>query len=284
MNMKLVKSKKNGIKQNLLIFGLILSISVSFTGLKSQSISTIGEIYNYEIGDIFHFNFLAYSPGSGYGSITNIEILNKYYSQNNDTLFYIRDIDFKSSSSENPEWTYDYYIDTIFYFNLDSLINMGQIDSVGTDVDLYNGRLINYITTGTGEEDIYSKRYVNGCGRSYNNYRTWGGLTEATTELVYYKKGNEEWGTPMLVSIYDNESNNPDLIVYPNPAKSTINIMTNDVETIELKIIALSGELVKTLKLSAESKTIDISQLSIGIYILEIKKNDRIIYKKLIKE
>ena len=279
-----MKSKTIRIRHRLMIFGLILSISVSSTGLKSQSISTIEEIYDYEIGDIFHFNFLGHGPGFGDASITNIEILNKYYSQNNDTLFYIRDIDYKASSSENPNWTYDYYIDTIFCFNLDSLINMGQIDSVSTNTDLYNGRLINYITTGTGEEDIYSKRYVNGCGRAYNNYYTWGGLTEATTELVYYKKGNEEWGTPLFVSIYDTESNDPDFIVYPNPAKSTINILTNDIETIDLKIIAMSGELVKAIKLSTELKTIDISQLSKGIYILEIKKNDRIIYKKLIKE
>jgi hypothetical protein len=210
--------------------------------------------------------------------------LNKYYSQNNDTLFYIRDIDFKSSSSENPNWAYDYYIDTIFYFNLDSLINIGQIDSVSTNIELYNGRLINYITTGTGEEDIFSKRFVIGCGRTYDNYRTWGGLTEATTELVYYKKGTEEWGTPMLVSIDNIKSNNTDIIIYPNPAKSTLNIITNDIETIDMRIISMSGKLVKTIKLSTESKTIDISQLRTGIYILGIKQNDIIIYKKLIKE
>ena len=277
-----MKIKTYRIKFDLLTFGLILILFILSAGLKSQSISTRAEIYDYEIGDIFHIHFLGNGPGFGDASITNIEILNKYYSQNNDTLFYIRDIDYRASSSENPDWTYEYYIDTIFYFNLDSLINMGQIDSVSTNINLYNGRLINYITTGT--EDIYSKRYVIGCGRAYNNYRTWGGATEATTELVYYKKGNEEWGTQMLVSIYDTESNNPDLIIYPNPAESTINILTNNVETIDLKIIAMTGELVKTRKLSAESKTIDISQLRTGIYILEIKKNNRIIYKKFIKK
>lgn len=279
---ELVKSKKNGIRYSLMIFGLILSISVSSTGLKSQDISTVGEIYDYEIGDIFHFYFLGNGPGFGDASITNIEILNKYYSRNNDTMFYIRDIDRMTSSMENPDWVYDYYIDTIFYFNLDSLINMGQIDSVYTDLDLYNGRLINYVTI--EEYSTTFKSFAVGCGQTINRYISHDFTTEAETRLIYYKKGNEEWGNQIIVSIFNPHSNNSDIIVYPNPAKSIINIISKNGKTFDLKIFTLFGELVKTIKLNSELKTIDISKLKAGIYLLVIRKNDKIIYKKLIKE
>lgn len=270
-----MKSKNIRIRKSLKIFGLILSIFVTSTGLKSQSISTVGEIYDYEIGDIFHIHYLEHYNGADqFYSTTNIEILNKYYSQNNDTLFYIRDIDYH----EFYPSIYEYHNDTIFYSNLDSLINNGLIDEVYTDPDLYNGRLINSIN-----QYIGWRKFAVGCGLTFFQ-EVYGSSGRNESNLVYYKKGDEEWGDQMLVSIYDTKSNDTELIVYPNPAKSTINILSSDVETIDLKIISMAGELVKAIKLRSELKTIDISQLRNGIYILEINKNDKVIYKKIIKE
>ena len=111
-----MKSKNIRIRKSLKIFGLALSIFVLSTGLKSQSILTIGEIYDYELGDIFHIEHIDTGAGFEFHSITNIEILDKYYSQDNDTLFYVRDIAYKSIYGPPPSgWNYDYYTDIIFY-------------------------------------------------------------------------------------------------------------------------------------------------------------------------
>ena len=79
-------------KKYLIQFLLVTLLIIALTPLKtvSQEISTVGEIYDYEIGDIFHFDLFCW------GCVideTKIQIINKYYSQNNDTLYYTRDID-----------------------------------------------------------------------------------------------------------------------------------------------------------------------------------------------
>ncbi len=265
-----------------LIFAILLSIYLIPSNLKSQDISTVGEIYDYEIGDIFHFDF--YGTGSGYGmsSVTNIEIIDYYYSQNNDTIFYVRDIDYKESSSENPQTTYEYYIDTIFYDNIDSLINSGFIDSVYTNLNMYNGRTINHVSY--GNEDTWTLNFVNGCGQVETNYTSWGHTVYSEDKLVYYKKGDEEWGNPLPVSVENINANTIDIKIYPNPTKDFVNIKSPDFENCVVTITSLTGKKSKTTELITTLTSIDISDLTSGIYLMCIKKNERTIYRKFIKE
>ncbi len=133
--------------------------------LNGQSISTISEIYNYEIGDIFHTREYESSPGSGFSKYFNIQIIDKYYSSNNDTLYYLCDVKTALSTNINPQYVYNSYLDTIFYTNLDSLINGGQIDTVYYS-SYYNGKKTNswsyfYV------EDYTNLLYIDGCGGPY---------------------------------------------------------------------------------------------------------------------
>jgi hypothetical protein len=58
-----------------------------------QSVSTISEIYNYEINDIFHTSESGYNAMyGGFQQYSNIQIVNKFYSPGNDTLNYICDV------------------------------------------------------------------------------------------------------------------------------------------------------------------------------------------------
>ena len=188
-----------------LIFLFLLTGNASI----SQEISTTGEIYDFETGDIFHFGE---STSSTY-KISNIEILNKYYSVDHDTVYYVRKINAKRNSQENPSWIFENYIDTVNYFNLDSLVNQGDINTVYSTEELYNNRLINFkYYSGPGYE--YSYRFVAGCGVARYHYYGWDGSTswEMADKLVYFKKGDEIWGLPNPVSV--SETNNLSLISY----------------------------------------------------------------------
>jgi hypothetical protein len=67
----------------------ITSLFILLSGfIFSQEFPTKGEIYNYDIGDIFHIHEYASASGSGFSATVNIEILEKYYSENGDTVFY----------------------------------------------------------------------------------------------------------------------------------------------------------------------------------------------------
>lgn len=266
-----------------LFFAILLSVYITTPiNLKSQDISTVGEIYNFEIGDNFHFDFYGNGPGYGMSSVTNIEIVDFYYSQNSDTIYYIRDIDYKESSSENPQTTYEYYIDTIFYTNLDSLIHSGFIDSVYTNENLYNGRTINHVSY--GNEDTWTLNFVNGCGQVETNFTSWGGTLYSTDKLVYYKKGEEEWGFPRPVTVEDINANSTDVNIYPNPSKNYINIKSNDLINSTLTITSLTGNKIKTIELITNLTSIDISNLNSGIYLISIKKDEQIYYKKFMKK
>lgn len=214
--------------KNLMRSGITFVILVSILSLlkvpplNAQEISTIRQIYDFETGDVFHIKAEGFSPNSGYLSITYIEITDKYFSQNMDTVFYSRDIGYGVSSTYYPEWTVEYYTDTVYYTDLDQLINDGDIDSVYSDPEFYNGRLINY----NEPFPAWNKyKFVIGCGIALDYYHNWDYDYGETKELKYYKKGDEIWGDSLLLGV-DNENlvYNLYVQVYPNPFISDLYI------------------------------------------------------------
>lgn len=197
------------------VFVLIQSFVLTLVG---QTISTNAEIYNFDIGDIFHY----FEIMSGSGSSTNIEsniiITAKYYSLNNDTLYYVRNIAKRESNSFDTTVVYIYLKDTVSYSNLLSPVNAGIIDSVFIDITKYNGSKINQDTTN------YFDLYVESLGKAkdmiYYDPIT---LTEHSINLVYYKKGNEVWGNPVPISIDSKTPNDVYIKAYPNPVSTIIN-------------------------------------------------------------
>lgn len=251
--------------------------------LNSQSISTIGEIYDYEIGDEFHYSFIGWTPGYGEGTETNIEILNKYYSLNQDTVFYVQDIK-ERTTDDPPNWTYNFSIKTIFYTFLDSLINFGVIDSVYSNTNLYFGRKINYYKDEWWSGDTYEYWYTEGCGRVHYEYASNGGLYNAEDDLVYYKKGSEIWGIPNYITVGQREYNEFDFSIYPNPSQDYFNIKTINPINTSIELFSVTGQIIKQMELEMEFTKINIAGLKPGMYILVLKNDGNMFYRKLIKE
>jgi len=267
---------------NLFSVGLFVLISLTVNSLKSQNISTVGEIYDFEINDIFHHEYRGGDGTNGETIITNIEIIDKYYSTDNNTVYYIVDFAKKSISSWNPEWTYTYCIDTINYTNLDSLINFGEIDTVYSNGNLYHGRLINVFEENDGNYHLVSK-YVIGCGNAeWYSFSAAGG--ESSDYLVYYKKGSEVWGQPLTVDVSNHKAVDFELTIYPNPSTTSITFKYEKSLNGYVDIYSAQGVFIKKQDLQPELKTLDISYLNPGIYILIFVLNDKTYYKKIIKE
>ncbi len=265
-----------------LISGIIFIISLTPNTLISQDISTRGEIYNFDINDIFHHEYIGGDGTNGERVITNIEIIDKYYSSDSNIVYYIRDFMRKTISSWNPVWTYTYRIDTIQYANLDLLIQEGEIDTVYSNTNLYNGRLINQFEHDDGDV-YYISRYVVGCGvAEWYSFNSSGG--ESSDYLVYYRKGSEVWGQPLIVDIGENKSKDSELLIYPNPASNTINIEYDKLINGHIEIYSINGTYIEKIELKPESKNIDISKLNMGSYIFKFCFTDKMIYKKIIKK
>lgn len=258
-------------------FKQVLFISLLFLSLSStcQQTSTVLEIYNYNVGDIFHVLAWGSSPGGGFDNQYSYEITGKYYSPGNDTLYYPRHVRTAESNSIDPEWVFEDYYDTVFYNNLDSLINHGSIDSVYSDTALFNGRIINeqYLNF---EYVFREYQYVEGCGGPYEWFTNIEEYVDYSIELKYFKKGDEEWGEPLMVSTGPILTINNPLKVYPNPFISEFTIELNNINSknCEGLIFDLNGKQLLQFPLKAnQSNAVHLPGLGKGLYLLKIKGN-----------
>ena len=82
-----------------------------------------------------------------------------------------------------------------------------------------------------------------------------------------------------------NQFTEKSLVVYPNPAKNSLNV-SNDSNTLidAIEFSDLNGRVVKSLKVNATSSEISINELSSGIYMMKVYTENGIATKKIIKE
>jgi len=140
--------------------------------------------------------------------------------------------------------------------------------------------------------------YVDGCFHSYDYFIGLGGpyyccdywYTIDCHKLVYYKKGNTEWGTPFSIPKYEKDYS---FNIYPNPTTGDLIIENragivcqarNDVQNIE--IFDVYGRKVSSHHhiTSSSNHLINISNLNSGIYFVKITTDTGEVVKKVIKQ
>ncbi len=265
---------------------LVIILLVFGSSIKAQEASTRGEVYDFDIGDTFHKEFWGYAAKYWYENYTNYTILDKYYSADEDTVFFVRDIALMEHSYGAEQWEYEYYIDTIFYDSLNLLIPDA---SVYVDPDYYNGRIINQTYSlvtwdDWGYEEIID-RYVVGCGHAYNWYEfsdSEEGYAHAVEQILYYKKGNEEWGIPHVVSTPESLNIENNILVFPNPSDGQINISLGKKieDPYQFSLYGITGVLIKTYLLYQESTSLYFNDLESGCYFYTIQEEKGMIKSK----
>jgi hypothetical protein len=126
---------------------------------------------------------------------------------------------------------------------------------------------------------LTADKYIMGLGGPYYSCThtfCWGGEER---KLVYYKKGDITWGSPLEISGIADISNAKDIKVYPNPSKKDIYITFPDSNYHNpcIYIYNIQGELQKVKQLESNNSLINISELRKGIYILKIADNETIL-------
>lgn len=106
------------------------------------------------------------------------------------------------------------------------------------------------------------------------------------TGVLYYSYGNFSLNYRMesditIANSIESEFTNA-ISVYPNPASETINIVTDNAQTIT--ITNLVGQIVKEISVANEIETIDISNLNAGIYFAKLSKANETAVLKIIVE
>ncbi|MEO1033179.1 MAG: T9SS type A sorting domain-containing protein [Bacteroidota bacterium] len=104
---------------------------------------------------------------------------------------------------------------------------------------------------------------------------------DSTTTQNYFSGIASGQGTFLfnILNTDDVDLSNIHLSIYPNPAKDQV-IITTTSTLDRVALYDITGKLVNTYK----TKTIDISGLNSGVYLMKIKVDDTTITKRLIKE
>ena len=71
------------------------------------------------------------------------------------------------------------------------------------------------------------------------------------------------------------------IILYPNPTSGRLNI-TGLNDPADANIYSINGQLIKSIQ--QINNSIDISELTTGIYILKMKSDDKTLVRKVVKE
>ena len=72
--------------------------------------------------------------------------------------------------------------------------------------------------------------------------------------------------------------------IYPNSTHDLIYITANGYEIKSIEILNLSGQRVMTKSFSKNQKSLNISELSAGIYFIQVELTKEMFIKKIIKE
>ena len=251
----------------------------------SQDNSTWGDIYEYYVGDIFHKNeYLVYNGWIPWTRLTVSTVTDVTYTYGQDTVF----IEFwiEDAYKEYPDsiWTFESYSSTTMYVNLNTFC---IADTVFHSPEHY-GRKLSFIEDYATGSDTKWRKYLDGCGQinyfvEHIDAYPWKPSWQEIKEIVYYKKGTEEWGTPNpIVSIEEKIEFDESILLFPNPTSNILNISNLSEQDIHL-ILAYSnnGSLIKSYE--GGTNFIDISEFPLGYYILILQTRNGWISKKFVK-
>jgi hypothetical protein len=136
-----------------------------------------------------------------------------------------------------------------------------------------------------GDGCLYEMRYINGLGGPYYSCSGMAGDSEER-KLVYYKKGETEWGNRLVITGVTNLKPDDLLKVFPNPARDGVTFQLNDVTGIhEVKIYSPTGTLVKSEQFEGSLCIIHLAGLKSGLYLYKLTSYHSLIYTgKLVVE
>jgi len=92
------------------------------------------------------------------------------------------------------------------------------------------------------------------------------------------------FATEFTTTLSTPDFNDNSLVVYPNPTRTTATITSNNGTIESLKITDITGKVIRTMNVNSNIISINVSDLSTGIYLLELKnsKQERVVKKLII--
>ena len=258
-----------------LITPTVLLVFVSTFTISGQHYLTIGEVYDYDIGDEFQFSRIwgEQGPPNAHRYI----VIDKQFSSNQDTIIYTMHYTGYSPSyydDQTNRWVNTFYDTTVTeeYTNLDQPLHpvadsINDVDSIVYYYDfLCNDSIYGYNYRGGGFINVYYE-YGKGIGRTYYHEP---GIEGFTFRLFYFKKGDRECGEKDVLGIEEPGSQHGDVSVYPNPASEHIWIDSQNEPIDHLILLDMNGRVLLKQTVHKIKYRLNLDSYESGIYILNV--------------
>jgi hypothetical protein len=159
----------------------------------------------------------------------------------------------------------------------------GSIKTKPSDYDLlfYNGDNCWFNPCSDGCFPAYD--YYKGLGGPYYSCENAFSFGRTDNELVYYKKGSETWGNPLIISRVSEIKENVEFEIYPNPSAGNFVIKPNFSNSeINISIKNCLGNLIYEKNCSAVGNIpFNLNNTPKGIYFVTVKSKNNSATKKI---
>jgi hypothetical protein len=266
--------------------------------------SKIGEVYDFSVGDTFqysHRNTLSQDISSYSREFIVVE--DKYFSMNNDTVFYTFKYSKKEYYSHYNNTGYNYYdgINNVFYTSLDSLIipipeplncflfcdSFSCLNNSSIYCDFttfydsvylgYNGRKTNERNRGYNSNfSMTNTIYTEGLGLIFSIDAPGSPIWKESKLIYYHKASGEKWGSPYyFIIVGTNKIIEPHADIAPNPANKELivtlrNKFGKNSSNIQFTIYDLYGQNKYTQNIIQDKNIVSVENLSDGLYYWKI--------------
>lgn len=261
---------------------------------------TMFDAFDFQVGDEIHI-FNSYSYWIGFSNSGEKKEIYKYLQRDNfpDSIVYVYSLkknELKRVDGEiiSFEYIYDTIKKTIKPDNEFDRYLPGELIITSYDASYFTMGYFNNILSKT-YPSVYNKiqqledscwrelvadgcfftpYYLKGLGGPYD-YCQNGPIYSDERVLVYYKKGESTWGTPLVVSDIPEKNIANNINVFPNPAREYIRIQMEDISgSIVFELMSTDGRIVLSKTLHPGSSQIGTENLKPGIYFYRIINNN----------
>lgn len=257
---------------------LLLLISFNLCGQGLQSL-TVGEAYNFEVGDTTQYIDNKHEIGLPYQcKLLTKTILSKQYTSNADTLIYQMQVNEVFRASDcifNSHTTVSDYTENVVLTNLDSVVFLSYRRS--SSFEYKDTTYISAIFSGKRATDasIYfiNSTAVENLGRTkhYMYCESCVPKLEMEEDLVFYHRSNgEKWGLPQYITALSETIGRDILSVYSNDDKLIVHLpVTPSLPTV-LTVCDMTGRLVYEYPLHEKDVILDNVMLAKGMYVWSV--------------
>jgi len=225
-------------------------------------------------------------------NVTQNTSLQSLYCQNNQ----LTSLDVIQNTNLNYFYCYNNSISSLDVSQNTNLIKLWCFDNQLISLDVTQNTGLDKLKCHTNQ--LTSLNVANGNNSSLTDFEATGNPNLTCIQVDNIAWSTTNWGAPYSIDVgasfslncsgsvgIDEQANNIYLSIYPNPVTSQLTLNTNE-KTNSINIIDISGKVVKTIPIAIDTttNTIDVSNLTKGIYFLQVQTENDIVSVKFIKE